>query len=58
MKTVTNLIVLLSGITLLIASNWSSIVEKHFPYNLPFCLMGGWITGWYLCEVLFRKENK
>ncbi len=45
------------GFVMVVAASWPSIVKTYFPYNLPFCAIGGGLFGWYFAKVIwtFRK---
>ena len=38
-------ILLILGLAILIPACWHTIGVVYFPYNLPFCFIGGLIAG-------------
>lgn len=45
----------LLGIVLLTIGNWPSIVKIYFPANLPFCVIGGILFGWFGMKLLLKN---
>jgi len=45
-------IILILGFAILIPANWPSIGLQYFPYNLPFCFIGGGLMGWGAAQVV------
>jgi len=46
-------LIFILALVVLIGANWPYVVKVYFPYNLPFCFVGGFFTGWYGCKLLF-----